>query len=263
VRNVTEVKAELDSFKTLWQGGYYAGDPRDPTFALWGITSFLGVSYAIYLGCVKPYVKPSTTVLEIGCGRGAWTKLMLQSKEIFCLDALSAEHNGFYEYVGSHDHVHYIKVDDFLMKEIPLETIDFTFSYDSLCHVSFASITEYASSLFPRMRLGGNGIWMVADYHKYNFFLENQQRFSALNFLLPRRCYPMVRRALQTIIVKFNTIRYRLRTLDINEDSVPRPGRWYHAGTKRTCEMLESVGFTIVDPDMGFDFRSPIIHFRK
>lgn len=266
MKNISELQAELNSFKNVWFGGFYEGDPADPAFGLWGLTSFIGVSHAIYLACIKPHVKMDSTVLEIGCGRGAWTKLMLGAKEIYCLDALPPEHNRFFEYVGRHEHVHYVTVSDFFMKEIPLNSIDFVFSYDALCHVSFAGISAYAKNLFPRMRQGAHGFWMVADYEKFNGFITRQDRLNTLNCLLPRRKHPLFGAGLNWFfrrINRWNAKRYHLRALDLNENDQARPGRWYHAGQQRTCEMLERNGFTIVQADMGFDYRSPLIHFCK
>jgi hypothetical protein len=266
VKSTTDLKDELSSFEHIWHGGFFLRDPADPARGLWGLTSFLGVSHAIYLGVILPNLTPSTTVLEIGCGRGAWTKLMLGAKEIYCLDALSPEHNGFYEYVGRHDHVHYARVEDFSMKEVPLDSIDFAFSYDALCHVSFDGISEYAKNLFPRMRSGAQGVWMVADYCKYNEFVTHQNRYNVLRSLLPRRKYPLLRMLLNLYLFpvnQWNAWLHKIPLRDENEDELARPGRWYNAGLQRTCEMLERNGFTIVQADMGFDFRSPLIRFRK
>ena len=261
-----KLKAELESFRHIWHGGYYGGNPADPVFGLWGINSFIGVSHALYLACIKPYIKPSVTVLEIGCGRGAWSKLMLGAKQVYCLDALSPEHNHFYEYVGRPRHVQYFKVEDFSLKEIPLDSIDFVFSYDALCHVSFEGISEYAASLYSRMKAGAHAFWMVADYEKYNRFLQMLDRTNVLNSLLPREKYPWIKKGLQALfgcLGRWNARRYGLKLLDLNEDAEPRPGRWYNAGTDRTCDMLRKIGFSVVDPDMGFDFRSPVIHFQR
>jgi SAM-dependent methyltransferase len=266
LKNVAELKAELDSFQGIWPEGFYQGDPADPVFGLWGITSFIGVSHAIYLACIKPYVNKNTTVLEIGCGRGAWTKLLLGAGEIYCLDALPPEHNRFFEYVGRHEHVHYVTVSDFSLHEVPMDAIDFVFSYDVLCHVSFAGISEYARNLFPRMRPGAHGFWMVADYQKYNRFVADQDRCNVLRSLLPRQKHPLLGKLLNLLFCwlnRWNARRYRLFFMAEDEDDQPRPGRWYHAGRQRTCEMLEMNGFTIVQEDMGFDYRSPLIHFKK
>lgn len=266
MKNARELQLELGSFRDVWPGGYYGGDPADPAFGLWGLTSFIGVSHAVYLACIKPYVNDRATVLEIGCGRGAWTRLMLGAREIYCLDALPPEHNRFDEYVGRHDHVHYVTVEDFSLKEVPLAAIDFVFSYDALCHVSFAGISEYARNLFARMRPGAQGFWMVADFRKYNEFISRQNRYNVLQCLLPRQKHPFARKLLERVIFLlngWNARRYQLAPLDECEDDLARPGRWYHAGVTRACEMLERNGFTIVQADMGFDFRSPLIHFRK
>ena len=40
-------------------------------------------------------------------------------------------------------------------------------------------------------------------------------------------------------------------------------GQWYDAGTERTCEMLEKIGYKILDPDVETIPRDPIIHFVK
>ncbi|MCJ7523940.1 MAG: class I SAM-dependent methyltransferase [Candidatus Aminicenantes bacterium] len=265
-KKLCELQSELRSFQDIWHGGFFLGDPADPAFGLWGLTSFIGVSHAIYLACIKPFVNENTTVLEIGCGRGAWTKLMLGAREIYCLDALPPEHNRFDDYVGRHDHIHYVTVEDFSLKEVPLAVIDFVFSYDALCHVSFDGISEYARNLFLRMRGGAHGFWMVADYHKYNEFVSRQDRYNVLQCLLPRKKYPLLGKLLRRFycfLNRWNARRHHLDFLDEHENEQACPGRWYHAGLRRTCEMLERNGFTIVQADMGFDYRSPLIHFRK
>ena len=256
---------ELRSFQQLWPKGFYAGDPQNPAFGLWGITSFIGVSHAIYLGCIKPYVSASTDVLEIGCGRGAWSRLMKQCHQLNCVDALDADHNGFWEYVGRQPNIAYTKVSDFSLSNIAPDSIDFCFSYDALCHVSFEGISSYAQSLYPRLRRGGHAVWMVADYEKFNRFVDAQDAYSALNVLLPRE-NKLVRSILSAVfgkVVSWNARRFNCLPKTVAEDDTPRPGRWYNAGTARTCEMLKRTGYTIVDADMGFDYRSPLIHFRK
>lgn len=261
-----DLRKELESFQTLWQGGYFEGDPLDPTFGLYGLNAFLGVSRVIYVSCIRPYVGSETRVLEIGCGRGAWTKVMLHGKEVHCLDALSAEHNRFYEYVGRHPHVHYHHVSDFSMGMLADASMDYTFSNDSLCHVSFDGISRYACSLARVMRPGGHGFWMVADYRKYNRFMQELDRTNVLNCLLPRQNHPWCRRILAGLfraIGAWNARRYDLHRLDPNEDDKPRPGRWYHAGTEETCRLLQDCGFRVLDEDMGIDHRSPMIHFQR
>src|SRR5436189_3111043 len=111
--DASRLKRELDSFQGIWKGGYYEGDPLDPmgtsSFTQMG---FMSVLYVTYLACIKPYLNEHTTACEIGPGRGAWTRCLLKAREVWCLDALSATHNGFWEYVGRNDHVKYFQVSD-------------------------------------------------------------------------------------------------------------------------------------------------------
>ena len=52
-------------------------------------------------------------------------------------------------------------------------------------------------------------------------------------------------------------------TKDVHETDEPIPGRWYHAGVERTCELLRECGFRIVERDVGTCLRDPIIHFMR
>jgi len=253
---------ELASFQGLWKGGYWAADPLRPQGSVYGIFGQMGTSHATYLRCIKPYVNEQSTVLEIGPGRGAWTKTLLRAKRVHCMDALSAENNGFWENIGRRENVTYEQVRDFSCSSLQDDSFTYAFSYDALCHVSFEGITAYAKNLFPKLRAGGNGFFMVADYEKYNSFVSALDEHSALATLLPKNKMPWLR-ALWRPINEYYAKRYGLHPLDIREDDTPRPGRWYHAGTARTCAMLRDVGYEVLDEDVGTDFRSPIIHFAK
>jgi len=259
---VDRLAQELDSFRGLWKGGYWAADPLRHQGSVYGIFGQMGTSHATYLRCIKPYVHEQSTVLEIGPGRGAWTKTLLRAKRVHCLDALSAEHNGFWENVGRLDHVTYEQVRDFSCESLHDDSLTYAFSYDALCHVSFEGITAYAKNLFPKLRAGANSFFMIADYEKYNTFLTTLDEHSALATLLPKNRMPWLK-ALWRPINRYYARRYGLRPLDVMEDDSPRPGRWYHAGMSRTCALLRGVGYEVLDEDVGTDFRSPIIHFAK
>ena len=72
---------EIASFEGLWKGGYYEGDPLDPlSRSTFGNYGYVSVLYATYLACIKPYITAETRALELGPGRGAWTKTMLSAK---------------------------------------------------------------------------------------------------------------------------------------------------------------------------------------
>ena len=95
------LQQELNSFKTLWKGGFYEGDVlAELHWSTYGSCGYMSVLHATYLRCIKPYVNQDSTVLEIGPGRGTWTKTMLHAKKIMVMDALSAEHNDFWNFIG-------------------------------------------------------------------------------------------------------------------------------------------------------------------
>jgi len=254
-----KLSTELRSFKNLWEGGYYEGDPLDPMGkSSYGLLGFMSVLHATYLRCIKPYVNNQTVALEIGPGRGAWTKTLLDSKEIYVLDALSEEHNRFFEYLGYPKNVKYFQVLNFNCEALPEDYFNFMFSFGCMCHVSFEGITEYAINLYPKLKQGSNCFWMIADYDKKNNAILIHNKLNVSDFIIPegRRYLPK-----KWLLSFLGVTKLDLQNKD--EDKEPRPGRWYHAGIEKTCAMLREVGYRIVDPDVGTTLRDPIIHFVK
>ncbi|MDR2531910.1 MAG: class I SAM-dependent methyltransferase [Oscillospiraceae bacterium] len=252
---------EIKSFSNLWKGGYFEGDPLNPIatsgYAQFG---FISTLYATYLLCIKPYINSESVALEIGPGRGAWTKAMLPAKEIYALDALSAEHNGFFEYLPPSEHVKYFQVDDFSCKMLPENHFSYMFSFGCLCHVSFEGITQYAVNIYPKLKSGAHCFWLVADYEKYNYAVNNLHLFNFEQTVIPKRRRYFLFRLLLSLYTK----RKRHKVLSMDEDNQPSSsGRWYNAGVLRTCAMLEKIGYKIIEPDVEVNMRDPIIHFIK
>lgn len=256
----TKLEAELDSFSGLWRHGYFEGDPLDPIAKSgYGQLGFISILHATYLRCIKPYINDRTVALEVGPGRGTWTRGMLQSKEVYALDALPESHNRFYEHLEHPRNVKYFQVKDFECTFLPDNYFTYMFSFGCLCHVSFEGIAKYAINLYPKLAAGSNCFWMIADYDKYNRAISNLNSLSYWNILMSkRRMYSLVR-----WVPKYLMGRRKPPLLNVNEDDEPRPGRWYNAGIDRTCSMLKEVGYTIVDPDVGTCLRDPIIQFLK
>jgi len=225
----------------------------------YGQLSFISILHATYLRCIRPYVNIRTVSLEIGPGRGAWTKALLPSKEVYALDALPEEHNKFFEYLGYPKNVQYFQVKDFKCEMLPDDYFDYMFSFGCLCHVSFEGIREYAVNVFPKLKRNSNCFWMVADYDKYNRAISNLNDLSIWSTLIPgsRRYLPLKWYLLHLMKKE------KLHCIKADENDDPKPGRWYHAGIERTCSMLKDAGYRIVDPDVGTCHRDPIIHFIK
>jgi phospholipid N-methyltransferase len=252
-------KEQLASFKNVWKGGYYEGNPADPlTLSSYGELGFMSVLRATYLRCIKPYINSNTTVLEIGPGRGAWTKTMLPAKEVWALDALSAEDTHFWEYIGEQPHVKYIQVEDFSCSQLPDNYFDYMFSFGCLCHVPFAGIEEYAKNLFPKLKPGANCFWLVADYDKYNRVVNDLTKYSIWGVVASMgRRHALIGKLIELAAPR------KPQPISADVNDAPSPGRWYHAGIDRTCEMLKDSGYKVVDRDVETSLRDPIIHFIK
>jgi len=119
-----DLKQEIKSFDGVWRGGYYEGDPLDPlASSTYGQIGYVSVLHATWLRCIKPYVSQDTVALELGPGRGGWTKTLLPAREVWALDALSAEHNHFWQYIGPQRHVRYVQVEDLSCSILPTDLI--------------------------------------------------------------------------------------------------------------------------------------------
>ncbi len=263
-------KKMLDLIDGLWDGGYYIGDPHHPYEANpYGSLGYTSILYSIYHACVKPYIKPDTAVLEIGPGRGAWTKTMLPAQEIWCLDALTAEHNKFWEYVGPENKgkVNYIRVSDFSCSDLPEDHFDFLFSFGTFCHIPWEGHSQYYENLFSKMKKGGTAMIMFGDFDKYNAAIkayENvrikvQPELSDLNEVKRNlmNLYCSLRKMFSNRAVPAH------KPLDKRRPEDPEKGAWFHVGIEETCRFLESVGWEVVNPDVGLCPRDPIVHFRK
>lgn len=251
---------EIAGFKDLWKGGYYEGDPLLPlTRSSYRNLGYISILYATYLRCVRPYINDRTVALEIGPGRGTWTKGLLDAKEIWVLDALSAEHNRFFEYLDHPENVNYIQVNDFECKELPDDHFNYMFSFGCLCHISFDGIRSYAENLFPKLRSGSNCFWMVADKRRYEQFVRDSEHFNIWKQMKPMTGKFAYFGRLFDVFSRLTTP----ELLNIDTVFTGQDGTWHDAGEERTCEMLEKVGYKIIEADVGTVPRDPIIHFMK
>ena len=256
-------KAELGQFGKLWRGGYFEGDPLDRMGASgYNRIGFNSVLYTTYVACIKPYVRPETTVLEIGPGRGGWTRSILHCnpKKIFALDAAPPEHTGFWEYVGRDPRISYITVKDFTLSDVPSNSIDYFFSFGVFCHIPPALGKEYLINLFSRMKPGAHGFLMVADFEKYNRAAANLRNISTRRALAGRVMLPI-----RWVYDLLDIVRPQQNVQPISEEAVSTwgSGRWHNYGVDAACADLQQAGFAILDRDTEVNARDPVIHFGK
>jgi hypothetical protein len=253
---------ELARFQELWRGGYYEGDPLDPAaISKYEDLGYLSILYVTYRMCIRPFVGANTRALEIGPGRGAWTKTMLAAEEIWCLDALSAEHNRFWEHVGREhaNKIHYVQVDDFSCRALPDDHFDFLFSFGTFCHIPWPLQCEYYRNLFAKMKPGAHAMVMFADFDKYNRALRNIDRLRT-RALRGNPALASLKQALRYVRVRFERGTWLWPELVKHE---PNRIRFHHAGIRETRTMLESIGWKVLEPDVEVNLRDPIVHFQK
>ena len=230
-----ELSDEIGSFKDLWKGGTTLAKNG------WDCVAKQRDINSIYEICIEPYVNDESNVLEIGCNGGGWTRRMLQAKTVTCFDALSAKHTGFWNNISvNQTNVKYHHVNDFNCNELEDNSIDYVFSYDVFCHISYSGTKAYLENLYKKLTNGTNLFIMIADIDKY-------KDLAGLHSLRKR--------------AGFKTI----QELVDDYDGEAKNGRWFFYGIDRFCDLLNDSGYQLVNRDvMGDkDPRSPTIHFKK
>ncbi|WP_035709256.1 class I SAM-dependent methyltransferase [Niveispirillum irakense] len=262
------VTAEVDYFSksNLWKGGFIEGDPLDPlapsTYSFLHDMGYASLIHMVYRLAIKPYVNSDTVALEIGPGRGAWSRGILTGnpKHLHVADVLSAEHNCFWENVGRRDNVTYHQVKDCSLSFLPDNSVDYVFSFGCFCHLSPTIIAEYMKTFGRVLRPGGRGFVMYADYDKWNEAMANRPAYSLGNAFSKRRTLPM-RIAYKLWSKLFDLSRPQI--LDKNQPDDMRPGRWFHVSQESMADMARNAGLKVITADMDILFRDPIIAFEK
>ena len=258
-------------FSEAWEGGYYEGDPLDPmaesTYGVYGYSSSL---YTVYLACIRPYVGPKTVALEIGPGRGAWSRAILSRHcaRLYAVDVAPAEHTHFWDYVGRDERVSYLVAENFELSDIPNASIDFLFSFGVFCHLRPQMCESYIQSLSRKMKTQANGFLMYADFDKYNHCLDNADSTSLKRFFdhQTRKVWMPVKWAYSAMWHSFRSkvdLERVSKTRAHNLTDASGRTSWYHWGVQDACRAILNAGFEVVEPDIRAIGRDPITHFRK
>lgn len=248
------LRKDIASNHEIWRGGYAEGDPLDPLGgSSYGALGWVSVLNLVYRLCIEPYVNAQTTAVEIGCGRGAWSRCILKHspKELHCLDALSAKDNRFHHFTPPQASLHYHQVRDFSCSQLPEGQCDYLFSFGCFCHLPPEGVRAYLENLRLRLAPNAHGFIMFADYDKFNHAIA-AHRYSLLR-LVP----PGIRGALTPWLKGLDH-----PLMDKRESRSPSPGRWYHLGVETMTAWLEELGYRVITGDMDILPRDPIVHFQ-
>jgi SAM-dependent methyltransferase len=258
------VGTRREAFEREWPGGYYEGDPLDPMgHSNYNHLGYMSVLHATYLACIKPYVNTDSRVLEVGAGRGAWTKAILQLNpaEVWCLEAASADTTRFWDYVGRRQNVSYNQVSDFSCGTVPDNYFNYFFTFGCFCHLPNEAVEQYMRSIHKKLKSGAHGFMMVGDFDKYNRALANIRHLEAERACHGRRLAPV--KWLWKFIASLSTPD-NLQPKEKLQPVIPAGTiTWHHLSTQDACTMLEGLGYRIIDADVGINHRDPVIHFIR
>jgi hypothetical protein len=261
----------LGGFKRAFEGGYFEGDPLDPmASSTYGIYGYNSVLYTVYSGCIRPYITSDTTVLEIGPGRGAWSKTFVQRncRKLYAVDVVDPEYAHFWDHVGREPRVEFIVAEDFSLPGVPDQSIDFLFSFGVFCHLKPEMCEEYLGAMYRKMKRGSRAFLMVADFDKYERCRAEADRVSIGRFLneQTRRVWLPAKTAYS---LAWQYFRPKMDLPPVSKDREKNLWNadgnfgWYHWGLERACRAISGAGFTIVEPDVEVCPRDPVIHFVK
>jgi len=234
-----KLEKEIESFQNLWRGGTTLSRQG------WGVCAQDRLRYGIdinkiYEICIEPFVGGKTTALDIGTNGGGWLKKMLNAEALIGIDVLSAEHTGFWKNMPELNKIKYYHVDDFSCDCLKENSIDYVFSYDVFCHISYSGAEQYLKNLYDKLKKGTNCFIMIADADKYK---DEHGKVKLTKY------------------AGFND----WQSFVEDYDGPPHRGRWYLYGTERFCDLLKKYNYTLVNKDVigEYSINCPIIHFRK
>lgn len=259
---------EMELFRAaeLWDGGYLDSDPLEPVgWSSYSTTGFVSVYHATYLACIKPYVSAKTVAMEIGPGRGAWTKAILSrgAERVYALDVQARETNVIDSVLGDLvSKLDYIVVTDFSGQGVPDDAIDFFWSFGTFVHLSRGQQKAYYETIARKMKSGGIGFVQYADIPTWNRVVTNPAYH--VHNVLAARLTPNNAEQMRDLLAASPVIAPRETVADhIADYEVPDPGRYFYVGTDWVVETLKSVGLEVVDRSVFESLRDPVISFRK
>jgi SAM-dependent methyltransferase len=192
--------ATTEELKHLHAYGYDSGSVlrRLPDRQRRGEERVIGGSYRrFFMEAVRPHLEPGSTVLELGPGRGSWTRALLRyvtQGTVHTVDLLDVtpwlqpeRHDGR---LVCH------QADDSSFSMLDDGSIDLFFSFGVLCHNTVPAIGEIMRGALPKMRPGGIAVHEYGDWHKLERLGWTDDRHGVPAFCRelpdehPRNCWP-------------------------------------------------------------------------
>ena len=193
--------ATTEELKELHAYGYDSGDVLRwiPDRQRRGEEKVIGGSYRrFFMKAVRPHLEPSSTVLELGPGRGSWTRALLRyvpEGRVETVDLLDVTPWLRPERYDGRLVCHRTEGDD-SFADVADASIDVFFSFGVLCHNTTPAIGQIMREALPTMRPGGVAVHEYGDWHKLERLGWTDDRHGVPAFCRdlpdedPRQCWP-------------------------------------------------------------------------
>jgi SAM-dependent methyltransferase len=159
-----------DWLRNRFSYGYDSGKvlPRVPGLRRLFEEVRIGGSYRrIFFRAVAPFLAPDSKVLELGPGKGSWTRAILKfvpKGEVQTIDFQDVS-----QWIRPADFpgrlfCHRVKDNSFAC--VPDGHFDFLWSFGVLCHNNQEYLREILRNSLPKMKPGGVAVHQFGDWHK-------------------------------------------------------------------------------------------------
>lgn len=160
----------LDWLKREFNYGYDSGDILSliPNSKRRSEERIIGGSYKnVFINAVLPYIKSDSVVLELGPGKGSWSRAILKNisnGELHVIDYQDI--SAWLNPEKYHGRLIGHKVNDSSFSCVKDECFDFFWSFGVLCHNNTENIRVILKNALPKMKHGGVAVHQYGDWKK-------------------------------------------------------------------------------------------------
>lgn len=160
----------LNWLKNEFNYGYDSGDVLSiiPNIKRFKEERAIGGSYRrVFFEAVLPYIKPDSVVLELGPGRGSWSRALLKylpHGKLHTIDFQDVEK--WLEPKIYNGRLVCHKVEDNSLSCLEDNYFDFFWSFGVLCHNNAEDLKQILQNSLPKMKPGGIAVHQYGDWNK-------------------------------------------------------------------------------------------------
>ena len=172
--NLQEKKSIRASLVSSYADGWDSGEVTSEERGAWGahLDAIIGGSYYdVFQKAVRPFIGPTSRILELGPGRGSWTRAILSlvpDGEVHTIDCQDVTRFMDPSNWPGRLHCHQVTENDYSF--LPDGYFDFFFSFGVLCHFVRNERLEVLEQALPKMRPGGCSVHEYGDWKKLDVF---------------------------------------------------------------------------------------------